>query len=384
MMKYDFDQIIERRDTDSIKWGLYPEDVIPLWVADMDFKSATPVIQALQRRAGHGVFGYSRPAAGLKAAIRERLRGLHQWEVGDEEILFLPGIVSGLNIAIQSFAAPGEGVLVQPPVYFHFMRDPVHHGRMVQDPPLVRAGDTYEIDFDRFEESITDRTRLFILCNPHNPVGRAFTRAELERIAEVCLRHRLILCSDEIHCDLLFPDKRHISIASLSPEIADCTVTLLSPSKTYNLAGLGCGYAIIRNRKLRQEWQKVSFGIVPAVNVMGHAAALAALTEGQEWLNQLMVYLHGNRDFLAGFIRNRLPSITMCRMEATYLAWLDCSHAGIPGNPADFFLKEARLGLSNGADFGKGGEGYVRLNIACPRAILAEAMERLAKAIARL
>ncbi len=383
-MKYNFDQQIERRGTDGIKWGLYPEDVIPLWVADMDFRSPEPVIQALHRRIDHGVFGYTRPTEALRRAIRDRLEHMYQWKTGSEEILFIPGIVTGLNIAIQAFARPGDGVLAQPPVYFHFLRDPVHHGRVLHDPPLVPKGDTYEIDFDRFEKAITPGTRLFILCNPHNPVGRAFTRPELETIADICLRHQLIICSDEIHCDLIYSGQRHIPIATLSPEVANRTVTLMSPSKTYNLAGLECGYAIIQNESLRAAWQKTAYGIVPWVNIMGHVSALAALEKGGEWLDQVMIYLEENRDYLAATIRQRVPSLRMCRMEATYLAWLDCSQAGFRENPAAFFSREARVGLSNGPDFGKGGDGFVRLNFACPRQTLAEALERMEGALTRL
>jgi cysteine-S-conjugate beta-lyase len=383
-MQYDFDRPVERRGTDSIKWGFYPEDVIPLWVADMDFRSAAPVIEALRRRVDHGVFGYTRPTEALRHAVRDRMREMYQWVVGDEELLFLPGIVCGLNVAIQAFAGPGEGILAQPPVYFHFLKDPVHHGRALMDPPLVRSGDTYEIDFDRFENAITDRTRMFILCNPHNPVGRVFTRAELEKIAEICLRRSLIICADEIHCDLLYSGQRHIPIASLSPEVADRTVTMMAPSKTYNLAGLECSYAIIRNEELRRRWQATALGIVPWVNIMGHVSALSALRDGQEWLQQVMAYLEENRDFLSGVLRERMPDVRMCRMEATYLAWLDCSEAGIQGNPAAFFAREARVGLNNGPDFGSGGEGFVRLNFACPRSTLAEALDRMASALARI
>jgi len=380
-MQYNFDRIIERRGTDSIKWARYPEGVIPLWVADMDFPSPEPVIRALQRRLDHGIFGYSQPAPELKAALRERLRALYGWEVNEEEILFVPGIVTGLNIAIQSYAAPGDGVLIQPPVYFHFFRDPIHHGRVVQDPPLVRREDSYEIDFEAFDKAITGRTRLFILCNPHNPVGRAFTRGELEQLAEICLRRRVVICSDEIHCDLLYEGIRHVPIAGLSTEVAAATVTLMAPSKTYNIAGLECGFAVIRNEELRKQWMRTSYGIVPGINIMGHVAGLAALKEGQEWLEQILVYLQRNRDFLAGYVRANMPALRMCRMEATYLAWLDCREAGLPGGPASFFLKQARVGLSNGPEFGRGGEGFVRMNIGCPRATLAEALDRMKLAL---
>jgi len=382
-MIYDFDQPIERRGTDSIKWSFYPEDVLPLWVADMDFRSPEPVIEALRRRVDHGVFGYSRPTAALRDAIRSQLERQYGWRTGHEEITFVPGVVTGLNIAVQAFAAPGEGILVQPPVYFHFFRDPAHHGRAVYDPPLARGRDGYEIDFDRLEAAITPDTRLFILCNPHNPVGRVFTRAELDKLAEICLRHRLLICSDEIHCDLIYAGERHIPIATLAPEVAANTVTLMAPSKTYNLAGLQCAYAVIPNEALRRAWQKTAFGIVPWVNTLGHVAALAALDGGAEWLAQAMAYIEGNRDLLAGFIRDRMPGVRMALPEATYLGWLDCSRAGIGENPAAFFAREARVGLNNGSDFGKGGDGFVRLNFACPRKTLAEALDRMAGALAR-
>ncbi len=383
-MKYDFDQVVERRGTDCIKWSLYPDDVIPMWVADTDFRSPQPVIQALHRRVDHGVFGYSQPAADLRNAIQERLKKLYRWEIRTDEILFLPGIVTGLNIAFQAFVRPQEGVLAQPPVYFHFLRDPVHRGRVVSDPPLVRNGNTYEVDFDRFEKAISANTRIFVLCNPHNPVGRVFTRTELERMAEICLRHRLLICSDEIHCDLVYSGHRHIPIASLSPEIAASTVTLMAPSKTYNVAGLECGYAIIRNPELLRTWRDTSYALIPGVNIMGHVAALAALRDGQDWLDQIMAYLESNRDYLAAQLRERMPFIKMCRTEATYLAWLDCKDAGIPGNPAEFFLKQARVGLNDGPEFGNGGEGFVRLNFGCPRRTLVEALERMTVALNRL
>lgn len=380
-MQYDFDQLIERRNTDSIKWGIYPDDVIPMWVADMDFVSPAPVVRALQQRSDHGVFGYSRPSPALVEVIQQRLQQLYGWRTEALDYIFIPGIVTGLNIAFQAYAAKGEAVLAQPPVYFHFLRDPVQHKRVLQDPPLVQNGDTYEIDFDRFEAAITRDTRIFVLCNPHNPVGRVFTLAELETIAEICLRHRLLICSDEIHCDLVYPPYRHIPIASLAPEVEARTLTFMAPSKTYNIAGLECGYVIIPNEQLRQIWKDYSYGLIPGVNIMGHTAALAAIRDGQDWLSQVMEYLTENRDLVSGFIRKNLPLITMSRVEATYLAWLDCRNMGIITNPAEFFLNQARVALNDGTEFGKGGAGFVRLNFACPRSRLVLALERMKKAL---
>jgi cysteine-S-conjugate beta-lyase len=383
MMHYDFDELIERRETDSVKWSLYPADVIPLWVADMDFRSADPIVEALRARARHGIFGYSRPSPMLAETIQERLKRLYGWEVTEPEIVFLPGIVTGLNIAFQAFADPGDAVLAQPPVYFHFLRDPVQHGRVLQAPPLERAGDTYEIDFDRFEKAITKETRVFVLCNPHNPVGRVFTRSELERLADICLRHNLVVCSDEIHCDLVYPGHHHIPFASISPEVENRTVTLMSPSKTYNIAGLECGYAVIRNHDLRKKWREVSFGLIPGVNIMGHVAALAGLSRGQDWLDQVLAYLQGNSDFLGGYLSEKMPGIRMCKVEATYLAWLDCSGTGMIKNPSEFFLQNARVALSNGEEFGQGGHGFVRLNFACPKKRLVQALDQMRFALER-
>jgi cysteine-S-conjugate beta-lyase len=381
-MKYDFDQIIERGDTDSVKWGIFPGNVIPLWVADMDFRSAEPIVQRLMHRIDHGIFGYSRPSQNLVRVLQERMRRLYGWEIEEQEVILLPGIVTGINIAIQAFSAPGESVVVQPPVYFHFLRDPVQHGRTLQDPPLIKNGDSYEIDFERFENAITGNTRIFILCNPHNPVGRVYTKSELETLAGICLRHDLIICSDEIHCDLVYPPYHHIPIAALGREIEDRTITLMAPSKTYNIAGLECGYAIIKNAQLRKRWKDFSYGIIPGANIAGHVAALAGLEEGQEWLEQVLAYLGGNRDFLAEFLHEKIPAIRMSRVEGTYLAWLDCGGLGIINRPSDFFLKNAAVALSEGGEFGKGGENFVRLNFACPRKRLAQALDRMKTALA--
>jgi len=383
-MKYDFDRVIERRGTDSYKWKDYGDDVLPMWVADMDFVSAEPIIQALHQRVDHGIFGYTRPTLELRAVIQERLKKVYQWEVKQEEIVFLPGLVTGLNLFYHVFSNPGDGVLVQPPVYFHFIRDPVIHGRVLDDPPLVQKGDTYEIDFTLFEKAIGDRTKVFLFCNPHNPVARVFTPKELEKVAEICLRHGVLICSDEVHCDLLYPGYQHVPIATLGSEVANQTITLMAPSKTYNLAGLHCGFAIIQNSKLRQTWQTFSSGLIPSANIMGQIAALAAFRSGQEWLGQVLHYLKGNRDYLARYIKEKLPSIRMTKMEATYLAWLDCREAGIPGNPFDFFLREAKVALNDGVAFGRGGEGFVRLNFACPRKTLTEALDRMSYAMEKL
>ena len=383
-MKYDFDQVVERKGTDSIKWQRYGNEVIPLWVADMDFVSPEPIVKALHERVDHRVFGYAGPGDELISVIKERLKRLYGWDVLAEHIIFVPGVVTGLNLAFHLFADPGDGVLVQPPVYSHFITDPIIRGRTLIDPPLIKKGGTYEIDFDTFEQTITTRTKIYVLCNPHNPVGRVFRTDELERLANICIRHNILICADEIHCDLLYPDYQHIPIATLGNEVAERTITFMSPSKTFNLAGLKCSFAIITNPLLREAWMSGSEGLIPHVNIMGLTAALAGFKEGQDWLDQCLSYLRSNRDFLVAYVREKLPSISMTRMEGTYLAWLDCTKSGIRGNPFYFFLREGKVALNDGAECGKGGEGFVRLNFASPRKTLVDALERMTGALERL
>jgi cystathionine beta-lyase len=383
-MKYDFDQIVERKGTDSIKWQRYSNDVVPLWVADMDFVSPEPIVRALRERVDHRVFGYGGPSEELISVIQERLKRIYGWDVSAEHIVFVPGVVTGLNFAFHLFADAGDGVLVQPPVYSHFITDPVIRGRRVIDPPLIERGDTYEIDFDAFEKTITARTKIYVLCNPHNPVGRVFRKDELERLAGICMRHNILICADEIHCDLIYPDYQHIPIATLGDEVANRTITFMSPSKTFNLAGLKCSFAIITNPLLRDAWVRDSEGLIPHVNIMGLTAALAGFKDGQDWLDQCLTYLRGNRDFLVEYVREKIPCISMTHMEGTYLAWLDCRQSGIPGDPFRFFLKDGKVALNNGTEFGKGGEGFVRLNFACPRKTLVDALERMVSALKRL
>jgi cystathionine beta-lyase len=247
---------------------------------------------------------------------------------------------------------------------------------------LTRQHDgRYEVDFDAFEAAITNRTRIFVLCNPHNPVGRVFLREELEQMAEICLRHDIVICSDEIHCDLAFPGYQHIPIASLDPEIGRKTITLIAPSKTFNIAGLHCSIAIIENEALREQYEAAKGGMVPRLDIMGYTAGLAAYQHGQPWLDQVLAYLEANLSYLCGYVEDRLPGISMWRPEGTYLAWLDCRQAGLPGNAHDFFLSEAKVALNDGATFGKGGEGFLRLNFGCPRPTLKDALERMEAAL---
>ena len=381
-MTYDFSRRINRRKYESIKWHRYGEDVLPMWVADMDFESPEPVIRALQERVAHGVFGYGSAPIELREVIVDRLATLYDWQVTPEDLLFLPGVVPGFNLTCHAVASPGEGVLIQTPIYYPILDAPAQAGLSNDEMELVRQSDgAYEIDFDLFEDTVTDKTRVFILCNPHNPVGRVFQPDELGRMAEICLREDLVICSDEIHCDLLFDNNVHTPIASLDPEIAARTVTLIAPSKTYNIAGLKCSVAIVENDDLRERLCHTHRGLLPGVNVLGYTAALAAYRDGRPWLEAALAYLQENRDIVRSYVEEELPGITMGNPEGTYLAWLDCHNSGISGNPHEFFLEQAKVALNDGAVFGKGGEGFVRLNFGCPRATLLEGLERIKRAL---
>ena len=381
-MTYDFDTLIDRRPTESIKWHAFDPDVLPMFVADMDFRSPEPVIHALTKRVEHGVFGYGTEPAGLRQIIVDRMQREYGWQIEPRSIVFMPGVVTAFNLACHAFAQPGEGVLIQTPVYQPFLYAAHSSNAVRQEMELTLNSDgRYTIDFDAFEAAITANTRLFILCNPHNPVGRVFQRDELEKMAEICIRHNVIICSDEIHGDLIYSGQKHTPIASLSSEISKRTVTLMAPSKTFNIAGLDCSFAIIEDESVRKTFEAARAGIVPGVNLLGFAAAKAAYTEGQPWLSELLAYLEANRDYLSDFLKNELPGIKMWKPEGTYLAWLDCCSLGIPGNQAEFFVKSARVGMNEGASYGKGGEGFVRLNFGCPRSMLQESLERMKKAV---
>lgn len=388
-MIYDFDHLIDRRVTESEKWRKYNEDVIPMWVADMDFISPEPVIRALRNRVEHGIFGYPQNVMndpqggpGLHQTLVNRMAERYNWQIQPEDLVFIPGVVRGFNVACHALAMPESRVLIQTPVYPPILKAPENADLIRQEMLLTPLPNgIYSIDWQAFEAAITDQTRLFILCNPHNPVGRVFGREELECMAGICLRHGVVICSDEIHCDLIYSGNRHIPIASISPETAQNTITLMAPSKTFNIAGLECAIAIIQNPDLRRKFQHSYKGLVGGINLMGWVASLAAYRDGQDWLDQVLVYLEANRDFMFDFVMKELPGLRMTRPEGTYLAWLDCRQAGIEGNPYEFFLHNARVALSDGAPFGRGGEGFVRLNFGCPRAMLTEALERMKKAL---
>ncbi len=384
-MTYDFDTFRERRYTDSIKWNLCEDDELPMWVADMDFRCPEPVIAALQERIAHGIFGYGNAPAELREVLVARLAALYDWCVAPEAIVFMPGVVVGFNLAAQALTRPGDGLLIQTPVYPPFLSTAADAGLRHESMELSRRLDgSYEIDFDCFKAAFSPHTAMFLLCNPHNPVGRVFRQDELEHMAQLCLERHVPICSDEIHCDLIFSGHVHRPIAALDPEIAAQTITLMAPSKTYNIPGLGCSFAVIPDPVLRARFRAGQRGVVGHVNLLGYTAALAAYRDGGPWLEALLTYLEANRDFVTGYVREHLPGIRIATPEGTYLAWLDCREAGIPCNPYEFFRTRARVMLNDGATFGPGGEGFVRLNFGAPRALLAEGLERMRAALATL
>ncbi|HTL67901.1 MAG TPA: PatB family C-S lyase [Lacunisphaera sp.] len=383
-MTFDFDTVLERRGTDSQKWQKYAgRDILPMWVADMDFKSAPAILAALQERVAQGVFGYSRPVKSTVDAFVDACAQRYGWKIDPAWLVWLPGLVVGLNVITRAFAQPGEEVLTLTPVYPPFMSAPRNSGRVSVQVPfrLAAAARRWEIDWDALERAVTPKTRLFFLCNPHNPLARVWRREELERLAAFCARHNLLLCSDEIHCDLILDDLPHVPTALLGAGVAERTVTLMAPSKTYNVPGLGTSIAIIPDAQLRQEFVRATAGIVAEVNALGYTACESAYRDGEPWRRELIAYLRGNRDYLLDFVARELPGVVVeAPVEATYLAWLNVSALHLKDPVAHF---EAHgVGLSDGAYFGAARGSHVRINFGCPRATLAEALQRMKRAVA--
>lgn len=384
-MTFDFDRLIDRRSVPGTKWSRYGPDVLPLWVADMDFASPPAVIDALRERVEHGVFGYGYKleVSPIHEVFAERLAKRYGWRVPLEAILPIPGVIPGFNVAGRVLTTPGDGVVLQTPLYPPILRIPGNLGLRLDEAPLARAADgRYTADLDGLEGAIDRRTRMFLLCNPHNPVGRAFTREELTGMAEICLRHDVGIVSDEIHCDLTYAGHEHVPIASLDAEIATRTITLMAPSKSFNQPGLKCALAIIPDPVLRARFTAGLGDVVPSVNILGYVAALAAYRDGGAWLDALLSYLEGNRDAVVEFVRRHLPGVRVSPPEATYLAWLDFQGAGpAAADPYTFFLERARVALNDGATFGRGGAGFARLNFGAPRARVLEGLERMRAAL---
>ncbi len=388
-MPYNFDRIIDRRRTNSIKWTAYPEDVLPMWVADMDFTAPEPILKALHAAVEHGILGYDAPGKTLRETVAARMKALYDWEIAPESVIAIPGLVSGFYAAAQAVCHPGDSYLIQPPVYMPFNHLQKHLGLIRQEAALTKAAQDhilrYQIDWHSFDNAFHSggsRTKMFLLCNPHNPTGQIYSAEELSHMAKTCLEQDAVIVSDEIHSELLLGEQKHVPIASLSPEIAERTITLIAPSKTFNIAGLFCGFAIIPNKELRERYKEQVERMTLHVNGLGLTAAQAAFSgECDGWLMELRAYLKANRDFLIDYVQNELPGIRVTRPEATYLAWLDCGelveNEKIDGSPYQFFLEKSKVALNDGARFGTGGKNFVRLNFGCPRATLEQALERL-------
>ena len=379
-MNYDFNTCPDRAGSGSLKWERYAgRDVIPMWVADMDFTSAPEIIEALHDRVSHGVFGYTVPPASTVEATMAYLRERHGAEVTPEQIVWFPGLVPALNVACRAFVPAGSEVLTCTPVYPPFLSSPEFAGVGLKTVDLVENNGVWEIDFDGLEAAVTPNTKLFILCNPHNPVGRVFPRATLERLAEFCCRHGLVLISDEIHCDLVLDDLPHTSGLKLAGPSGPPVLSMFAPSKTFNLAGLSCAFVVIPDANTRRVFQKSARGLITEINALGYAGCEAALRHGWAWHQEMIQTLRMNRDRVEDFVATSLAGIRTWHLEATYRAWLDARELKLP-NAAKFF-EDHGVGLSDGVPFGAP-QGFLRLNFGCPRSQLDEALARMARALA--
>jgi cystathionine beta-lyase len=390
-MDYDFDTIIERRGTYSSKWDLAKQvvgvpDILPMWVADMDFASPPSVVEALRRRVDHGIFGYTERSDSYYASVASWMKRRFDWDIREKKIVTTPGVVVALNLIIQAYTQPGDKVIIQQPVYHPFSYAILNNKRQLVNNQLRIQSGRYVMDLDHLQKSIDKRTRLLILCSPHNPVGRVWESEELKRLAEICLENNIILVSDEIHADLVFNGHVHTPTATLSEEIANIVVTCTAPSKTFNIAGLGVANTIVSNNALHDQLSStVNNTGLEMTNIFAKIATEAAYKNGAEWLEQLLKYLQKNYAFLLSFLKTHSPQITAFPLEGTYLVWLDFRKLGLSDQGLkDFLLKKAKVWLDEGTKFGGGGEGFQRMNIGCPRKLLKESLARIARALHEL
>lgn len=396
-MKYDFDRVTPRKNTNCLKWDgveftFGDKDVIPMWVADMDIPIAKPITDAIKERAEHEIYGYPlHNPKSVTEAIINRMQKIYGWKVRPEWIILTPGIVPALYTAIRAYTHPGDDVILQGPVYHPFWSAIKDNGCQVSNNQLILRNSHYEIDFEDLKAKFNpkasrpptpSRVRLMILCSPHNPVGRVWTKEELIRIEEIVIRNDAIIVSDEVHSDLLFHNVKHIPFATLSKEFEQYSITCISPSKTFNLAGLCASAIIIPNTKLRKRFREAKKGIVPEINVFGLVAMEAAYRSGDEWLEQFLAYLHGNLEYLLDYFERKIPKIKVIKPDGTYLIWLDCRELGLdPVSLKRFMTKKVKVGLDEGSLFGPSGAGFMRMNIACPHSILTEALKMIEHAV---
>jgi cystathionine beta-lyase len=390
-MKYNFDEIIDRKNTSCVKWDFAEQyfeakDILPMWVADMDFKTPDFIVEAIKKRADHEIYGYTVRPESYYSSMINWIEKKHQWKIDKDWIIFSPGIVPAVNMAVMAYTNPGDKIIVQPPVYFPFFSAVRDNGRQLVYNQLQLENGRYNMDIEDLEKRIDNRTKMIIISNPHNPAGSAWTKDELTKLGEICIKHNIILISDEIHSDLVISPFKHTVAANISEEIANVTISMMAPSKTFNLAGMASSSVIISNPKLRNDFQvfldRVHVGMG---NLFGMVASEAAYTHGEEWLNQLLDYINRNVDYVENYLNNYIPKIKMIRPEATYMIWLDFRELGLSNEELKkFVLEKAKLGLNDGPVFGPGGEGFQRMNVACPKSIVEEGMKRLKHAVDNL
>jgi cystathionine beta-lyase len=388
---YCFDRAIDRRNTNCSKWDgvarvFGDKDLLPLWIADMDFRVAEPIIEAIRERLNHPIFGYTMPNVGLIDTICERLERQYDWAVQPEWLVFTPGVIPALNASVKALTCPGDKVVIHSPVYPPFKGAVTNNRCETSVSQLILTNGRYEVDLDDFEARLADpKAKATILCNPHNPGGRVWTRAELEGMAEAACRHDRFIVSDEIHCELMLNGSTHVPVGALSDEIARRSIVCMAPSKTFNLAGLACSVTIIPDEGLRKRFAEAKAGIMGSPNLLGMIAMEAAYRHGDDWLRQVLKYIEGNLEFMCSYFEERIPQIRVMKPEATYLVWLDCRDLRMtPQDLSAFFRDVGKVWLNDGYTFGSGGEGFMRINIACPRATLAEALKRIENAVCGL
>ena len=391
-MSYNFDEIIDRRNTDCLKYDFAvergkPADVLPLWVADMDFRTAPHIIEKAVADASLGIYGYTESKDDYFQAVANWYRTYFDWNVEKKWLVKTPGIVFAIGLAIKALTKEGDGVMIQQPVYYPFSEVIKDNDRKLVNNALVLRNGHYEIDFEDFEQKIIqEQVKLFVLCSPHNPVGRVWTKEELQKIGEICLKYGVKVVSDEIHSDFVYGDRKHYVFTTVDPRFEEFSIVCTAPSKTFNLAGLQASNIFIPNVQIRKAFLKQMSAVgYSQLNMIGLHACKAAYETGREWLEELKVYLKGNLDFVREYLEQNLPQIKLIEPEGTYLIWLDCRALGLPEAKLDHLIvHEAKLWLDSGAIFGKDGEGFERINIACPRAILEEACKRLCRAVQSL
>ncbi|MFC1893950.1 MalY/PatB family protein [Chloroflexota bacterium] len=398
-MKYDFNQICLRQNTNCVKWDTAKtifgdDDVIPMWVADMDFPAAVPIVEALKKRASHEFYGYTQPGMSLIEAVVDRLQRKFNWRIEPEWVVFTPGVIPAISTAIRALTHPGDEVILQEPVYYPFFPSVRLSGCQIATNALKLVGACYEMDFEdlkskfqprRGMRDIPSRVKAIILCNPHNPVGRLWNREELIRLGDIVIDHGATVISDEIHCEILFKGYKHTPFASISREFEQNCIVCMAPSKTFNLAGLSASSIIIPNKKLRDSFNEARAAIVHGPDPFGLVAMEAAYRYGDEWLVQLLDYLQENLDFTMTYFAEKIPIISIIKPQGTYLVWLDCRALGLDDMALRKFMRvKARVGLDDGFLFGAGGSGFQRMNIACPRTVLEEALHRIDTAVKSL